>query len=196
MVDPPRFLDDNLVRNVLVRGNSVSGTLDVGVGVNAGTGAGGWRNRVENVRIERNTIRTSKPGIGVGIAVGDGTPRKRPYASRNRVGGVWIDANRITTGKGPEPENAGGGQGAGGVVVLGGGKLSRGNAVRDIRITRNAIATAYVGIKLVGGVWPTARGNSVTCVRLAGNRIRGAREPVSVISNARGASGNRASLGC
>lgn len=196
MVRPPRYLDDNVVLDVLVRGNTIGGTLDTGVSLNAGSGAGGRRNRLAGIRVERNTVRTTKPGIGVGISVGDGMPASNRYATDNLVTGVLIDANRITTGTGPYPENAGGGWGAGGVVIAGGGRFGSSNAVRDVRITRNALVTAYVGIRVIGGAWPSARGNSVSCVRLASNRITGAHEAVSVIANHRGARGNRATLGC
>lgn len=196
MVAPARYLDDNVLRDVLVRRNTLSGTLDVGVSVQAGSGAGGRRNRVERIRVEGNLVTTSKPAVGVGVSLGGGVPFRRRYASGNRISGVSILANRITLGRGPEPENAGNGEGAGGVVVSGGGNFSRYNAVRDVRITRNAIATLYAGIRIVGGLWPTARGNSVSCVRLAANRITGAQRAVSVVANHRGAAGNRVTLRC
>lgn len=46
------------------------------------------------------------------------------------------------------------------------------------------------------GIGRTASGNSVTCVRLSGNRIVGARSRVVVRSNLAGATGNRARLEC
>jgi hypothetical protein len=69
-----------------------------------------------------------------------------------------------------------------------------------VRISKNRIATAQVGTRLIGGLESTARGNSLTCVRLAGNRVTGTRRALSVTPNAGGqkfgfASGDRASLG-
>jgi hypothetical protein len=58
--------------------------------------------------------------------------------------------------------------------------LSRASLRRDVRITNNRIATARVGIRLVGGTFSTSRGNSVTCVRLAGNSSQ-ASLPVSIM---------------
>lgn len=193
MVRPPRYLDGNVVRNVLVRGNSVSGTLVAGVGISVGGGAGGSRNLVQDVRIERNVLRSSTVASGVNLVAGGGTPFKNRYATGNRIAGVAIDANVITLGKANPLDTVD--LYLGGVVLIGGGNLSRDNAVRGVRITSNRIATTLVGIKLVGGSSPTARGNSVACVRLAGNRLTGVREALSVRPNLGGASGNRASLG-
>lgn len=192
MVDPPRYLDDNVTRDVLVRGNSISGTLDTGVSVIAGIGAGGSRNRVEKIRIERNTIQSTKYAGGVGL--GDGDPYKNRYATANRIIGVTIDANRITIGR-ANPDGASDPR-SGGIVLVGGGRFGRAGAIRDVRITSNRIATTLTGIKLVGGFFSTARGNTVSCVRLSGNRITGARRAVSVTANIHGASGNRATLRC
>ena len=200
-VHPVRYPDDNVLRNVDVRGNSITGTLDFGVSVEAGTGAGGSSNRIENVRIVDNAVRSDLVASGVHIWLGDGEPFQNRYATGNRIVGVSVHANRIVTGNvrgrdyAPFPA---------GVVILGGGRFGRGNAVRDVRITKNTIATTYVptakarayaAIQLIGGWTATARGNSVSCVHLAGNRITGTRRTVSVRSNIEGASGNRATLG-
>lgn len=198
---PLRYPDGNVVGSVEISGNSVSGTLDTGVSAIAGVGAGGSQNRVENVRIERNTIRSSRVAVGVRLLMGDGQPFKNRYATGNRIAGVTIRANRITVGKAShmgsdDPRNDGG------VVLQAGGRFGRRGVVRDVRITNNRIATARVGIRLVGGTESTSRGNSVTCVRLAGNRMTGTRNVVVVTPNVpsgkpdvQGASGNRASLG-
>ena len=191
---PRRYPDGNVTRNVQVSGNSVSGTLHWGVQVQAGIGAGGSRNRVESVRVERNVIRSSTVARGVFVWMGDGDPVNHRYATGNRIVGLSIGANRITIGNaGPQGKRED--QRASGIVLVGGGSFSRGGKIRDIRITKNQIATSKVGIKLIGGFGPTARGNSVMCVRLAGNRVTGARKAVSVLPNVEGASGNRASLG-
>jgi hypothetical protein len=192
---PLRYLDDNLVRDVLVRGNSVSGTLAWGVQLAAGFGGGGRRNRIENVQVERNVIRSSTVATGVFLVVGDGTPFKNRYATGNRIAHVSIDANRIALGSSPNGDSSA--PIPGGIAFQGGGPFGRGNSIRDARITNNQIAAAQVGIVLVGGFGRPSYGNSVSCVRLAGNRITGARNPVLVNANVRGASGNRASLrGC
>jgi hypothetical protein len=196
-VPPVRYLDDNLVRNVVVRGNSVTGHLAYwAASVQAGIGGGGRHNRVHNIRIKGNVLRSSMPTFGVYVWTSNGMPYKKRYATDNRISGIWINANQISIGTGPGFKNAGGGTGASGVALLGGGIFSRSNVVRDARIAKNRIKTAYVGIKLIGGLGPTARGNRVTCVQLAGNRVIGTPKALSVRSNVRDASGNRASLGC
>lgn len=191
---PLRYLDGNVVRDVQVRGNSITGTLTVGVGLGAGGGSGGSRNVIENVRIERNVIRSTTVAGGVSMVAGGGTPYLNRYATRNRITDIDVTGNRITIGRANPLETID--TFLGGVVLAGSGNLGRDNAVRGVGITGNRIAIARAGIKLIGGFEPTARGNSVTCVRLAANRITGTHRAVSVTPNARGASGNRASLRC
>jgi len=177
-VRPVRYPDGNVLRNVQVRGNSISGALAAGVDVQAGIGAGGSRNRIENVRIERNVIRSSIVARGVWVWMGSGSPYKNRYATGNRITGVTIDGNRVTIGStdpGFDPLDF---QTLGGIVLLGGGTFGRGGVVRDVKITKNRIATAQFGIRLVGGSSRSARRNSVTCVRVAGNRITGTRKAV------------------
>jgi len=128
------------------------------------------------------------------------SPYRGPPATGNRITGVSIDANRITTGNGRPVAGDTDKHTAGGVLLLGGLNHSRRSVIHDVRIRKNRIATAHVGIRLIGGLGATARGNNVTCVRLAGNRITGTRKAVSVVPNGRWrkfgrASGNRASLG-
>jgi hypothetical protein len=191
---PIRYLDDNLVRDVLIRGNSVSGTLAWGVQLAAGFGGGGRQNRIESVQVERNVIRSETVATGVYLVVGDGTPFKNRYAMRNRIFRVSIDANRIAIGRSPNGDTSA--RIPGGIALQGGGPFGRGNSIRDVRIAKNQIDTSQGGIVLVGGFIRPSYGNSVSCIRLAGNRITGTRKPVSVTANAAGASGNRASLAC
>lgn len=96
---PVRYPDGNIVRDVQVAGNSLSGDLLAGVTIHAGAGGlgGGSHNRIENVRVERNVIRSSV-GEGVYLWIGDIFPFRGVYARGNRVTGVTIDANRITIG--------------------------------------------------------------------------------------------------
>lgn len=157
----PGYPDDNVVRNVLVAGNSMSGVLAAGVRIQAGVDGGGSRNRIENVRVERNMIRSTALGKGVYLWVGqiggrafDGKP-----VLGNRITAVTIDANRVTTGKkGPTPDTDY--RTAGGIVLLGGANFGRGGVIRDVRITKNRITTSQAGVRLIGGLGSTARGNS------------------------------------
>lgn len=194
-VRPLRYPDRNTIRDVEVRGNSVSGTLEWGVSVSAGLGAGGSRNRAEGVRIVDNTVSsTVAGGKSVYVVIDNGEPIGQRYAVANRIAKVTIASNRISVpGKpgGYRPAEAGA------IVLLGGGGFSRDGSIRNVTIVSNRIATSEAGIKVVGGIGGSAtRGNSVTCVRISSNRVTGARTAVSVISNAEYASGNRASLGC
>jgi hypothetical protein len=190
---PVRYLDNNLVRDVLVRGNEITGTLGSGLSLLSGIGGGGSRNRMDRVRVERNVIRSSTLGNGITVQEAEGLPFRNRWAVANRIVGVTIHANRITIARANRFGFDFGGDDAG-IVLKGGGKWGRGNAIRGVRITENRIAAPHTGIQVIGG-GDNGRANSVTCVRLSGNRIMGARKAVSVKPNARGASGNRASLG-
>lgn len=196
LVDPPRYLDGNLLRDVLVRGNSLSGTLGSGIAVEAGEGAG-RRNRVRNARIERNVVRSGTPGSpGALLKAGGGTEKR--YATGNRISGIWITGNTFASAKGPAFTSVldAAYSGVGGIVLGGGSEFSRDNSVRDVRIAGNTITTSFVGISLIGGGHGTARGNRVACVRLSANRVTGTPYPVSVIANFPGASRNWATLRC
>jgi hypothetical protein len=190
---PLRYPDYNATRNVVVRGNTISGTLVWGVSVHAGTGAGGSYNAVQGVQIQRNVIRSTTLASGVFLwTTGGGPPIGKEYATSNRISDVTIRRNRIAIGKvhGSEVFTSG-------IRLVGGGSYGRGGRVREIRIRKNRIKTSKVGIHIIGGFGSEAHGNSVRCVSLAGNRIKSPRRAVSVVANALDASGNRASLkGC
>ena len=193
-VRPLRYPDGNVVRDVEVRGNTVSGTLEEGVRVSTAAQAPDSRNRAEDVRIVRNVISSTLAG-GPGVYVftdSNGEPPGSRYAVGNRIARVTVASNRISVPGRPTAYRP---TLAGAVVLLGGGEWSRDGSIRDVRIVNNRIATSEAGVKVVGGVGGHARGNSVTCVRISGNRVSGARTAVSVISSAEYASGNRASLG-
>jgi len=202
-VDPIRYPDGNVLRNVEVAGNRLSGDLTKGVWVSAGSAsAAGSRNRVLDVQIKRNVISSTIVGAGVLLQVG-GTegpaPNLHRYATGNRITGVEISENRISIGRTRPP---GFGQWhldvGGGIVLLGGVNFSRDGRIRDVRIAKNEIKVKFEavhgGIKVTGGMGPTARGNRVTCVRLSANHVSGTRPAVSVRSNI-DAKTNYASLG-
>lgn len=188
-VHPVRFPDGNVLRDVEVAGNRLSGDLTHGVWVAAGSGgAAGSRNRVLDVQIERNVISTNVIGMGVSLQVGAADERLNHWATGNRITGVKISANRISTGRTRLP-----GFGrwhvdvGGGIVLVGGISFSRDGVIRDVRIAKNEIKVkskaVHGGIKLIGGMGPTARRNRVTRVRLVANHVSGTRPAVSVRSN-------------
>jgi hypothetical protein len=202
---PINYPDRNLVKNLQVAGNSITGSLIAGVNIQAGV-TGGSHNHIENVRIHHNVIRSTLKWArgGVYVLVGENFASElsetvRP-ATGNRVTELTIDANRITSGKGKSralkiyPTQAG-------IALLGGLRYAQRGVIRDVRIRRNRIAGSRFGVGLIGGAATLpaevaiTRGNRVSCVRLTGNRIRGAQKVVSVMPNLGGASGNRASLG-
>ena len=193
---PMRYLDDNTVRGVVVRDNVVSGTLEWGIALQAAWGGGGRGNRVRDIRIKQNVVRTSLPRIGVMVVNGGGTPYDNRYTSDNRIAGVVIVSNRLAIGTGPDFRNAGPRIMAAGLALIGGGSWSQDHVVRDVRVARNTIRSPYFGIEIIGGLESTARRNRVVCAPLRNNRITGARKNVSTRANVRGATGNKVRLGC
>jgi len=193
---PVRYLDDNVVRDVVVRGNTVVGDLEWGMSIQAGLGGGGRRNRVSDVRVIDNVFRTTKPALGAIVWTGDGSPYRNRYSAENRVRRVVFRSNSFMTGRGPSWRTAGGGAGAGGVVLMGGHNYGRENLIRSVRIVRSAIRTPYVGIRVIGGIGPTAKRNRVICIPRSANRIRGARKNIVIRSNVDGGFRNKARLSC
>ena len=191
---PVRYLDDNIVRAVVVRDNTVSGTLEWGISVQAGWGSGGRQNRIRNVDIRRNVFRTSKPTLGAMVVNAGGTPYNERYATDNRIIGLTLVSNRFRIGTGSGSRLAGGGIGASGVALVGGHWYGRENVVRDVRIARNKIRTSYVGIRVIGGTGETASRNRVICVLRSGNRITDARKNLVVRANIDDATGNKVRL--
>ena len=151
-----------------------------------------------DVQIERNVISSTLVGAGVLLQVG-GTegpaPNLHRWATGNQITGVEIGANRISTGRTRSGLSL---DFAGGIVLVGGSAFSRDGRIRDVRIAKNEIKVKFEavhgGIKVTGGMGPTARGNRVTRVRLVANHVSGTRPAVSVRSNI-GATTNYASLG-
>jgi hypothetical protein len=194
---PVRYLDDNVVRDVVVRGNKVTGDLHWGIQVISGAVNGGHRDVAEDVRIIDNVIRSSMPTFGV--LVGSGWNSYQTYndrhATSNRISRIRIKGNRLTIGRGVGSRDAGGGIGASGVALVGGHHLARRNVVRAVRLRSNEIRSPYAGIRIIGGAFEGATENRVICVPMSGNRITGARRNLVVRSNTRGATGNRARVG-
>jgi hypothetical protein len=194
-IGPPlRYLDDNLVRDVLIRGNSIAGALPAGISLHAGFGGGGRRNQIQDVRIEDNAVESTQQAFGTYVVTGDGTPYEDRYAEGNRVSHLTILGNSFTIARGGIDIGPSTGTGASGIAVVGGGNFGRNNEISDIRIEGNVIESEDHGVVVIGGIGPTASGNVVAGVRIGENRIVGADDPVSVIPNRDGASGNTASV--
>ena len=114
-----------------------------GVTVQAGNGAGGSRNRVESVRIERNAIAVGSRATGVLVWAGAAgrPPYKNRIATGNRVSGVTIAGNRIALGSGKGSESPA----PGAIAIVSGGHWGRSNSVSCVRVTG---AGTPVGVQL------------------------------------------------
>jgi len=191
---PVRYLDDNVVRDVVVSGNSIEGDMPVAIEVQAGEN-GGSRNRIEGLVIEENIVRSTHAALGSGAILSNGSSYSHldRYAEDNRITGVTIRANEFTIEGPPDANVCDETTLASAIALLGGGESGRGNVIRDVSIDGNLIETAHVGIAVLGGMWPTATDNVVDDVHIGANRITTAAEPVFVSSNCLGASGNLAS---
>jgi hypothetical protein len=187
---PIAYPDGNEMQNVLVRGNTISGTLVEGVSVQEGLG-GGSNNRVNDIRVEANTITSSTLASGVLIwTVGGGSPVENRDETGNQIARVAVDANRITIGnrQGSQPP------GAGGVVILGGlGSNARNASVRDIQIVNDVIGPGHGQILLIGGA-NGASGDQLDGVRIVNDTVVDQRDPVlQIAANDKGATGNSVS---
>ncbi len=164
---PLAYADRNETRNVLVRGNTVGGTLVWGIAVQTGLGAGGSANSVHDVQIERNTIASStlSPGILI-MTAGGGPPLGGRYPTGNEISRVSASANRITIGRATgTPTFA-----ASGVLLIGGGAFGRDGAVRDVQLVNDVIGPGPAAVVLIGGD-EGATGNRVENVQLMNDTI-------------------------
>ncbi|MHB8643370.1 MAG: choice-of-anchor Q domain-containing protein [Gaiellaceae bacterium] len=184
---PVAYPDGNEMQNVLVRGNTISGTLVWGVSVQAGVG-GGSNNRVHDIQVESNTITSSTLARGVLIwTVGGGSPVRNNDESGNQIASVAVDANRITIGTGQGSSSAM----PGGVVIIGGsGANARGGSVKDIQLVNNVIGPGPSLILLTGGT-NGAMGNQVVGVQIVNDTLANQGGPaLQITSDDKGGSGN------
>lgn len=164
---PIAYPDGNELRNVLVQGNTISGTLVSGISVQAGVG-GGSNNHVHDIQIENNTISSSTPARGVLIwTVGGGSPVANSAETGNQIARVAVDANRISIGaaQGSQPP------GVGGVAVFGGfGSNARNGNVSNIQLVNDVIGAGPSTVLLVGGA-NGASNNQIDGVRIVNDTI-------------------------
>jgi hypothetical protein len=184
---PVTYPDGNQTQNVLVRGNTITGTLVWGVSVQAGLG-GGSNNRVNDIRVEANTITSSTLASGVLIwTVGGGSPVPNKDETGNQIARIAVDANRIRIGtaQGIQPP------GAGGIVVVGGfGSVARSGSVRDIQLVNNVIGPGPGPILLIGGA-SGASGNQLDGVQIVNDTVADQGGPaLQITSNDKGATAN------
>lgn len=191
---PVRYMDDSLVRDIVIRGNSIEGDMPIAIEVQAGQN-GGSRNRIEELVIEENIVRTTHAALGSGASLSNGSSYSYldRYAEDNQITNVTISANEFTIEGPPDANVCDGTTLASAIALLGGGESGRGNLIRDVSIDDNLIESAQLGIAVIGGMWPTAQDNVVDDVRIGANRFTSGSEPVFVSSNCLGASGNLAS---
>ena len=187
---PVAYPDGNQTQNVLVRGNTITGTLVSGVSVQAGLG-GGSNNRVNDIQVEANTITSSTLASGVLIwTVGGGSPVPNKDETGNQIARIAVDANRIRIGtaQGTQPP------GAGGIVVVGGfGSVARSGSVKDIQLVNNVIGPGPGLILLIGGA-NGASGDQLDGVQIVNDTVADQGGPaLQITSNDKGATGNSVS---
>lgn len=189
---PLAYPDGNTTRNVLVRGNTLSGTLVWGMNVSAGLGAGGSSDLVTGVQLRSNTVTSTTRGDGVLIWTGGGSPIGGRAEVGDRISHVSVDANRIRVEDAPgiQPSPAHG------ILVVGAGQSGRNGSVDDLRITNNAIGPGAAQIAILGGD-QGAIGSRVDGVTVINNtivdRTGTALQVVSNANEGKGTSGNAVS---
>lgn len=144
---PLGYPDSNSLTNVLVQGNTVTGTLTTGILVEAGLGAGGSSNTISGVVIDANQVNSTIEANGIKIVNGSGTPLGGRLATSNKISDVSIDANRVSIGVVPvEPAN-----GYGAIDLEGGGNSSQSNSISTVSLVNNLVTSSNSAIVLVGG---------------------------------------------
>jgi hypothetical protein len=187
---PIAYPDANETQNVLVRGNTISGTLVWGVSVQAGLG-GGSNNRVHDIQVEANTITSTTLASGVLIwTVGGGSPVANKDQTNNQIARVAVDANRITIGTAQGSQSPGAGSI---VIVAGSGSVARNGSVKDIQLVNNVIGPGPSLILLIGGN-NGASGNQLDGVQIVNDTIADhGGSGLQITSNDKGATGNTVS---
>lgn len=173
--------DDNVTRDVVVRGNRLVGGLGVWT---FGGGSGGLGNRFSGLRVVRNSIRVVGWFPGVNVYNGGGMLDDDKPTTDSRFTDVVVDSNKIVV------ENVKGGKRPpfGGISVIagdtGGWGPVTGSRIKRVRITNNVVDTVMPGISLVGGNGGpegTARDNVLTDVVVSNNRILKVPKPVKFV---------------
>ena len=96
---PLGYPDGNQTRNILVSGNTISGTLVWGVSLASGMGSGGSFNSVHDIQFKSNTITSDTQANAVLIWTAGGHPTfGNRLATGNQIAHVTLDSNRITVG--------------------------------------------------------------------------------------------------
>lgn len=184
---PLAYPDGNETKNIVVRGNLVSGTLVWGITVASGLGAGGSSNSVHDIQIQANTITSDTVANAILIWTAGGGP---PIGNRNETGNqiahVTLDSNRITVGsaKGTQPP------GAGAIRVVGGGDFGRDGIVKDIQIVNNLLTQGDDLVELIGGT-RDSQGNQLDGINFVNNTFaQSGNSSLRITSNEDGAINN------
>lgn len=193
-LDPIEYGDHNVMRDVLIRGNTIKGRIG-----GSASCCGTRDNKLKDIRIIENEIVTAGHTTGIAFDAGsDGRFHSR-YSAGNSIVGLTVRSNRITirpNGKGPPGSGSWGGLSAtlqfGGVLLTGGAGTARDGSIRDVAIADNYIDTILIGISLVGGTYfveVAPKENVISGVRIRNNRIPHAPEvPRYILRDARGIS--------
>jgi subtilisin-like proprotein convertase family protein len=175
---PVVYPEDNVVQDVEISGN----VLGNGPGVLLGPGGGGaTRNKIQNVEIARNVIRSvsqqpNHPGLWLG---GDEQGAGGIFSRRtfdNELSNVSADHNTITVASdGDAVENAG-------VYVIGGDQSDSGT-VQGVHVTANRIDTQTLGVHLLGGAGyaQPASDNVISGTQVRGNLVVGTPTPEALV---------------
>jgi len=192
--DLPRieYGDRNVQRDIVIRGNSLTGAITKAITAGAGSG-GSAHNAIDGLRIEGNTIEI-RGLVGVLVNAGDNDEDTAGRVTReNQVSDVSIANNSITVTSSHEPEF---GEAAGGIVLLPGTTRAHDGEIRDVLITDNRVdaPSQFNAVELWGGAWwhrssdvdgivlsDVVSRNRLACVVMRDNLIKGVRDELSVV---------------
>ena len=153
----------NSLRNVVVRGNTITGQLIQGISISSGVTGGSSDNVVDGVLIEHNSIKSSTIGTGIHILnYGD----SQTTSPNNSITNVNVLANRIEIGNIEGAER----NVDGAIVVNAGSQLVVNSRVTNVSIMNNITGPGNAAISLIGGSF-RAEGNVLSKVQVINNSV-------------------------
>jgi hypothetical protein len=166
---PIVYPEDNVVENVAVTGNTITGQSTT---ISFSTGCcGAADNAIRSIQVGDNTLRGKTRGPNPGIEIVGASGQGSRPTTGNSISDVGIRRNSITLTTDPgyvAPLSTPAG------ILLAGSAGAHGNAVSDVDVTQNCIDTDLIGLSLIGGLEhdsAPATDNSVTGITVRGNRV-------------------------
>ncbi len=169
--DTPLRSTGNVLRDVMVSGNTITGDFGLGIELDTGVVAGESDNQTLNLSIEKNTITTTlAPATGI-LIINFGEQQAPGEVSQNdKIAGVVMTGDRISMGKAV----TGGSDFPGAIAIVAGLGAVKSSSISDVKISGVVVTGGHFPqpalISIVGGV-DGATGNTVQRVRITNSKL-------------------------